>query len=351
MSHVWTHAFGRSEWMRLGGFGAIIAVLHAAGLGLFVWYSRDYPALVGLGTLAYGFGLRHAFDADHIAAIDNTTRSLIQRGHKPVGVGFFFSLGHSTVVFLLATGLAVAAAWMNARLPLLRQYGGTVGTSVSVLFLWAIGVLNLSVLIGLVRAYRGLKAGTHDESHVDALLTQGGLVGRLLGSRVFTFIRHSWHAYPLGFLFGLGFDTATEIGMLALAAGVATHDLPVAAVMSLPLLFAAGMCLMDTLDGAFMAKAYGWALSYPLRKIHYNVVITGLSVSVALGVGTIELLQLVSTRMAWHTPFWIRVQTLDFGTAGYVIVGVFLAAWGIAWLAWKLLRGGDTKPGLATPPA
>ncbi len=287
----WKHTLTRDEWLRLSMFGGAVLLLHVLGWGLFLYYSPSNPALAGLGVLAYTFGLRHAFDADHIAAIDNTTRKLLQEDQRPLGIGFFFSLGHSSIVFGLATGLAVATQTVSSRIPSFQHYGSAIGGSVSGTFLWLIGILNLIVLIDIVRLFLDLRGGSYDEERLEQRLLERGFMNRFFLGRIARRITKSWQMYPLGVLFGLGFDTASEVALLALAAGVATHHVPFLAVVSLPLLFAAGMSLMDTADGAFMSQAYGWAFSNPVRKIFYNISVTSLSVAVALVVGTIELLQ------------------------------------------------------------
>src|SRR3954453_20092807 len=287
-----------AEWKRLGWFGAGVLALHLARWGLFLYYSQRDPALAGLGTLAYTFGLRHAFDADHIAAIDNTTRKFLADGKRSLGVGFFFSLGHSTIVFALVGGLAVAAGTIDAAIPAFQDYGGTVGASVSGVFLLTIGVLNLIVLMDIVRIFREMKTGRYDKEKLEARLLDRGFMNRFFIGRLAGRVRKSWHMYPLGVLFGLGFDTATEVGLLALAAGVATHQVPFLAVISLPILFAAGMCLMDTIDGAFMSQAYGWAFADPGRRTCQNIPVAPLSVAVALVIGAIEILQVVSAKLS-----------------------------------------------------
>jgi high-affinity nickel-transport protein len=334
----WTAVLTRAEWLRLSGFGGAVAALHLLGWGLFVYYSRRNPALAGLGTLAYTFGLRHAFDADHIAAIDNTTRKLLQEGKRPLGVGFFFSLGHSTIVFSLATGLAVAAKTVNSKLPAFQDYGGYVGASVSGTFLWIIGILNLLVLLDIVRIFLDLRHGAYDQEQLEQRLLDRGFMNRFFLGRLARRIRASWQMYPLGVLFGLGFDTATEIGLLALAAGVATHHLPFLAVISLPILFAAGMSLMDTADGAFMSQAYGWAFANPIRKVYYNITVTSLSVTVALLIGTIELLQVAAAKLGLDSGFWAWLNGLDFGTLGYAIAALFLLTWAFSVVLWKTRR-------------
>jgi high-affinity nickel-transport protein len=333
--HRWTRSLSRSEWLRLSGFGGAVLVLHLVGWGLFLYYSHANPALAGLGTLAYTFGLRHAFDADHIAAIDNTTRKLLQEGKRSLGTGFFFSLGHSTIVFSLATGLAVAASAVKARIPTFQHWGGYVGAGVSGTFLWIIGILNLLVLLDVVRIFRELRTGAYDEQRLEERLRDRGFMNRFFLGRLARRIRSSWQMYPLGVLFGLGFDTATEVGLLAISAGLATKQVPFLAVVSLPLLFAAGMSLMDTADGAFMSQAYGWAFSNPVRKVYYNITVTSLSVTVALVIGTVELLQVLSTRFALGGGFWAWLDRLDFGTLGYGIVGMFVLTWAVSAGIWK----------------
>ena len=333
-----TKRLTRSEWLRLSGFTGAVLLLHVAGWGLFLAYSGDDRALAGLGALAYSFGLRHAFDADHIAAIDNTTRKLLQDGGRPLGVGFFFSLGHSTIVFSLAAALALAAGSVSSAVPGLQAYGGSLGAGVSGTFLWAIGIVNLLVLVEIVRIFRAMRHGSCDQDQLEQRLLDRGFMNRFFLGRQAARIRASWQMYPLGILFGLGFDTASEVGLLALAAGVATHHVPFPAVISLPLLFAAGMSLMDTADGLFMSQAYGWAFSNPLRKVYYNLTVTSLSVAVALVIGTIELLQVAAGRLGLEGGFWRYLNELDFGTLGYAIVGFFVLTWAASALIWKTRR-------------
>ncbi|HJQ74888.1 MAG TPA: HoxN/HupN/NixA family nickel/cobalt transporter [Gaiellaceae bacterium] len=323
----WFQGLTRAEWRRLAGFGGGIVLLHVLGWGFFLYYSRHNPALAGLGTLAYTFGLRHAFDADHIAAIDNTTRKFLADGKRSLGVGFFFSLGHSTIVFSLAAGLAIAAKTVNSGVPGLHEYGSYVGAGISGTFLWIIGVLNLLVLLDILRIFRDMRRGSYDRERLEERLLDRGFMNRFFVGRFASRIRASWQMYPLGVLFGLGFDTATEVGLLALAAGVATHHVPFLAVISLPLLFAAGMCLMDTADGAFMSRAYGWAFSNPVRRVYYNITVTSLSVAVALAIGTVELLQVLGF-----------LGGLDFGKLGYGVVGLFVVTWAASVLLWKVRR-------------
>jgi high-affinity nickel-transport protein len=328
----------RGEWGRLGGFSAGVVLLHVLGFGLFLYYLPRNPALTGLATLAYTFGLRHAFDADHIAAIDATTRKLLQDGKRPLGTGFFFSLGHSTIVFGLTAALAVAAGTVHAQISNLQTYGSTIGASVSGTFLLLIGALNLLVLLEVVGVFRRMKRGQYDEQDLEAALANQGFLARFLLKRVGDRIDASWKMYPLGVLFGLGFDTATEIALLAVAAGVATHHVPFLAVISLPLIFAAGMSLMDTLDGAFMCHAYGWAFSSPVRKVYYNISVTSLSIAVAWMVGAIELLQVLAAKLALDGAFWRLLASVDLGRLGYLVVGLFVAAWLCSLTLWKTRR-------------
>jgi high-affinity nickel-transport protein len=329
----WASLLTRREWLRLSGFGGAVALLHVTGWGLFLYYSPSNPALAGLGALAYTFGLRHAFDADHIAAIDNTTRKFLQEGKRSLGVGFFFSLGHSSIVFSLATGLAVAAKTVDARIPSFQHYGATIGAGVSGTFLWIIGILNLLVLLDVVRIFREMRHRSYDRERLEQRLLDRGFMNRFFLGGLARRIGSSWQMFPLGALCGLGFDTATEVGLLALAAGVATHHVPFLAVISLPLLFAAGMSLMDTADGAFMSHAYGWAFSNPVRKVYYNITVTSLSVAVALVIGTIELLQVVASRFGLAF-----LEGVDFGVLGYGIVGLFVVTWAVSVVVWKTRR-------------
>jgi high-affinity nickel-transport protein len=326
-----------SERRRLGAFGGAIGGLHVVGWGLIALYAPSHPVLSGLAVLAYSFGLRHAFDADHISAIDNATRKLIAEGGRPLGVGFFFSLGHSTVVLALSAALAVAAGPVHQALPALALYGGVVGAALSGIFLWAIGVLNAGVLVGIVRLAREARRGRLDESELETQLAQRGLISRLCGRR-FGLIHDSRQMYPVGVLFGLGFDTATEVALLTITASLAGGGIPPLAIIALPILFAAGMSALDTADGVFMSTAYGWALSTPVRKIYYNLTVTGLSVVVAVGVGTVELLQVVARQLALRGPVWGALQTLNFTNMGYAIVALFVVAWLAAVAVWRWRR-------------
>ncbi|HEX6349722.1 MAG TPA: HoxN/HupN/NixA family nickel/cobalt transporter [Candidatus Dormibacteraeota bacterium] len=333
--------FDPAERRRLGGFALAIAAIHAAGIGALLTYGAGHPTFLALGGLAYTFGLRHAFDADHISAIDNTTRKLLQQGRKPVGVGFFFSLGHSTVVFLIALLLGLAVKSLVSSVVAdngqLRSIGGLVGTSVSGVFLVLIGILNLGVLLDILGVYRRMRSGTYDRAALQEELQAGGLMSRVFG-RLFKLVSQSWHMYPIGFLFGLGFDTASEVALLAISAGAAAQHLPFLAVLSLPLIFAAGMSLADTADGAFMAKAYAWAFSNPVRKVFYNLSVTGLSVFVALFVGLVELLQVLIGQLRLQGEPWDAIRALNFANMGLIIVAAFAVAWAGAFIFYKVRR-------------
>jgi nickel/cobalt transporter (NiCoT) family protein len=325
-----------------------IALLHVAGWGVLAGFVVPQQLAVGssqvfglgLGVTAYTLGMRHAFDADHIAAIDNTTRSLLARGGRPVSVGFWFSLGHSSVVLvlvaLLASGVRALAGQLTDESSLLHQVAGVGGTVISGVFLLLIGVLNLVVLAGIVAVFRRMRRGGFDEAELKAQLQNRGLINRFLKGATRAVTR-PWHLYPVGLLFGLGFDTATEVGLLVLAGGAAV-SLPWYAVLTLPVLFAAGMSLLDTVDGLFMTYAYGWADLRPVRKVYYNIAITGLSVAVALVIGGIELVSVVTEKLGIVTGPLAAIATLDLGDVGFLMVGMFVAAWVVAIAVWKVGR-------------
>jgi high-affinity nickel-transport protein len=331
--------FTRTEWRRLRSLYCVIGLLHVCGCSLYLHYSARYPALVGLGLAAYLLGLRHGFDADHISAVDDTTRYLLQQGKRPLGLGFFFSLGHSTVVFVLSGCLIASAAVVRHDLPWLKSSGALIGGGVSALFLLLIGFLNLLVVLDLLKIWSRARTTPHAHAHLDELLARRGLINRWFGARLRRLIARSWHMYPLGLLFGLGFDTASEVAILAITAGAAAGNLPAAAALSLPILFTAGMCAVDTTDGVLMSKAYHWAFLHPLRKILYNVALTGLSAAVALLIGALELLQILVGTLHVHGSVLELVQRLDFSTLGYGIVGLFALAWAISVAIWKWRPG------------
>jgi len=341
-------ALSPAEWRRLSAMVAAIAALHLIGwLTLVLIVAPQHFSLgdralgVGVGLTAYTLGLRHAFDADHIAAIDNTTRTLMQDGQRPLGVGFFFSLGHSTIVFglavLLAIGVRVLAGPVASDSSALRHYTGLIGTTVSGVFLYLIAIINIVILVGILRVFASMRRGDFDDAALEEHLNNRGLLNRFLG-RFARSVTKSWHMYPVGMLFGLGFETATEITLLVLAGTSATGGLPWYAIVCLPVLFAAGMCLLDTLDGSFMNFAYGWAFSQPVRKVFYNIVITGLSVAVALIIGSFELLGLLADQLGWSGGFWDWIGGIDLNMIGFVIVGLFALTWVAALLIWKYGR-------------
>jgi high-affinity nickel-transport protein len=320
---------------------ALFVLLILANLAAWGWALaafRHYPLLLGTALLAYGLGLRHAIDADHIAAIDNVTRKLMQEGKRPITTGFFFSLGHSTVVILASIAIAATAAALDANLASFHDVGGLIGTTVSALFLLAIAVMNLFILVSVYRAFHRVKnGGAYAEEDLDVLLAGGGLLARIFRP-LFGIVRQSWHMYPLGLLFGLGFDTATEIALLGISAAEAAKGMPIWSIMVFPALFTAGMSLVDTADNVLMVGAYGWAFTKPIRKLYYNLTITFVSVVVALLVGGIEALGLIARRADLHGPFWDVVHSLNghFGIIGYLIIGVFALCWGVSTVVYRM---------------
>jgi high-affinity nickel-transport protein len=342
--------FSKEEVPRLAGMFGFIAALHVIGWGLFTHYNSK-PQLhnltgsdgklvyAGAGALAYTFGLRHAFDADHISAVDDTTRYLLQKGKRPLAVGFFFSLGHSTVVLTFVTAIAVVASKATSFQKTFQGTGGIIGTLVSGLFLYLIGALNLAVLRGIIKVWRQAKAGSYSVEDLDELLAKRGFMNRIFKGRYNQFINHSWQMYPIGLLFGLGFDTATQVGLIAIAGTTAiSGGLPPMAIVALPILFAAGMSLMDTLDGVFMSKAYSWAFVKPIRKIYYNITTTSLSIFVAFVVGTIELLGLLSEKAGLTGQPWDFISSIDINLAGRFIVGIFFVVWIGAIIYYKVAK-------------
>jgi high-affinity nickel-transport protein len=340
--------FSKEEMPRLIGMFGFIAALHVIGWGLFIHYQPQLHNLTGTdgklvyagaGALAYTFGLRHAFDADHISAVDDTTRYLLQKGKRPLAVGFFFSLGHSTVVFTFVTAIALVASKATSFQKTFQGTGGIIGTLVSGLFLYLIGALNLAVLRGIIKVWRQAKAGSYSVEDLDELLAKRGFMNRIFKGRYNQFINHSWQMYPIGLLFGLGFDTATQVGLIAIAGTTAiSGGLPPMAIVALPILFAAGMSLMDTLDGVFMSKAYSWAFVKPIRKIYYNITTTSLSIFVAFVVGTIELLGLLSEKAGLTGQPWDFIASIDINLAGRFIVGIFFVVWIGAIIYYKVAK-------------
>ncbi len=321
----------------------IYAVLIAANLLAWLWALvafRAHPVLLGTALLAYSFGARHAVDADHIAAIDNVTRKLMQQGQRPVGVGFFFSLGHSSVVALATAAVAGAAAALETRFAEWRETGAILGTSVSAAFLFVIALINLVILVQVYRIFRRVRqGGRYVEEDLDFFLARRGLVGHIFRP-LFRFIGASWQMYPLGFLFGLGFETATEVGLMGISAAEASNGLSLWSIMVFPVLFTAGMSLIDTTDSVLMLGAYGWAFRKPLRKLYYNLTITFVAVLVAILVGGVEVLGLIAGRLRLGGGFWRTVGALNdhFGSLGFLIIGVFVASWLVSLLVYRLKR-------------
>jgi len=342
-------ALGPKGWAGLAGMAGFIVALHVVGWGILmlVVAPRQYHVGsagvfgIGLGITAYTLGMRHAFDADHIAAIDNTTRKLMADGQRPLSVGFWFSLGHSSVVFglcfLLGIGVRALAGEVADDRSALQQTTGLIGTTVSGVFLYLIGIINLVILLGIIKVFRQMRQGTYDEAALEDQLNNRGLLNRILAGATRA-VRRPWQMYPIGLLFGLGFDTATEVSLLVLAGGVAVFNLPWYAILTLPVLFAAGMSLLDTIDGCFMNFAYGWAFAKPVRKVYYNITITGLSVAVALIIGTIELVSIIADQLEITTGPLAAIAGLDLNNVGYVIVGLFVLTWVVALVVWRLAR-------------
>jgi high-affinity nickel-transport protein len=340
----------------LYGMAGFIVVLHVVGFGILfglvvpkhLHLGGDHPVFnVGVGVLAYTFGLRHAFDADHIAAVDNTTRKLLADNHetgndrKPLSVGFWFSLGHSSIVFalsfLISVGVKALAGQVEDGSSGLHSITGVIGASVSGVFLWVLGILNLVVLMGIIGVFRRMRSGHFDERELEDHLNKRGFMNRFLGGLTKS-VRKAWHIYPIGVLFGLGFDTATEVGLLVLAGGAAAFNLPFYSILVLPILFAAGMCLMDTIDGVFMNAAYGWAFMKPVRKVFYNITITAVSVAVALIIGTIELIGVIAQQANITSGPISAIASVPLDYAGYAIVGLFFLSWMSALAIWRYGR-------------
>jgi high-affinity nickel-transport protein len=319
----------------------IYIILGAANIAVWVcaWIAfHAHPLLLGTALLAYGFGLRHAVDADHIAAIDNVVRKLMQEGKRPVSVGFFFSLGHSSVVVLMSAVVALTAGALQTRFQAFKEFGDIAGTMVSAFFLLLVAIMNIFILMGTWKTFRRVSRGGHyDEEDMDMVLTRGGPLAHLFRP-LFKVIRKSWHMYPLGFLFGLGFDTATEVALLAISASEASRGLPIWSVLVFPALFTAGMSLVDTTDGILMLGAYGWAFLNPLRKLFYNLTVTAVSVIVALLVGGIEALGLIGDKLALTGRFWDFIGSLNdnFGRLGFVIIGIFAVCWLVSLVLYRI---------------
>lgn len=331
--------FGLSQGEKVKVALIYLAILVATVVGFIVSFllGEVSPLLAGLGLVAYAFGLRHGVDADHIAAIDNTTRKLMQEKKRPTTVGLWFSLGHSTVVFALVIVLVLATRVIASQIPAIRSTGEVIGLTVSGVFLILIGLINVAIVMGIYRVFVELKKGGNrvNPDELEDMLNKRGFINRFFRS-MFRLVREPWQIYPVGVLFGLGFDTASEVTLIAISVGVGVSStVSVWAVLILPFMFTCGMVIVDLTDGVAMRMAYGWAFLHPLRKIYYNLTVTIVSVIVAFGIGGIELLQLVATQLQLGGPFWGWLGGLDFGTVGYGIIGVFLLSWGISIVYWK----------------
>lgn len=323
----------------------IYAILAVLNVGAWLWAFiafHNSPTMLGIALVVYGLGLRHAVDADHIAAIDNVTRKLMQDRQRPVSVGFFFALGHSTIVVIVAAAVAGAATLLGS-FQSFQDIGGTISTSVSALFLLVIAVMNIMIFASIYKSYRRVRAGgAYVEEDLDILLNNRGFLARIFRP-VFRLVSRSWHMFPVGFLFGLGFDTATEVATFGVTAAQAAKGVPFEAIMVFPVLFAAGMSLVDTTDGVMMLGAYDWAFVKPMRKLYYNMTITLVSVIVAVLIGGIEALGLISDKLGLTGTFWDAIGTLNdnFNNLGFVIIGVFVAAWVISYVIYKAKRLDD----------
>ncbi len=336
---IFNDGFGNLR-SKVAGIGMVLVALNALAWIWALVAFRHHPLLMGTALLAYSFGLRHAVDADHIAAIDNVTRKLMQEGKRPVAVGLFFSLGHSTVVVLLSLFVAATTSALQDRFEDMKAFGGLIGTSVSAFFLFAIAAANAAILAGTWRSFRDVKNGKRPgEDSQDVLALGGGLMARIFRG-LFRLIGRSWHMYGLGLLFGLGFETATEVGLLGVSATGASSGLSPWVIMIFPALFSAGMALIDTADGVLMLGAYGWAYVKPVRKLYYNLTITSLSVLVAVVVGGIETLGLVADQFKLKGLFWEEVGVINdnFGLLGYGIIGLFVLGWVASLVIYRIKR-------------
>jgi high-affinity nickel-transport protein len=352
MSSRWNrfrYALTPREWTRVAGMVGFIVLLNVLGWGVLAAFVAphhyDMGASgvfgIGLGATAYTLGMRHAFDADHIAAIDNTTRKLLTDGQRPLSVGFWFSLGHSTIVFLLSLLLSLGVRALNGQVQndssTLHQATGVIGTAVSGTFLYIIGIINLVVLVGIIKVFMQMRRGSFDEAALEQQLNNRGFMNRFL-NRVTKAVRKPWQMYPTGVLFGLGFDTATEVALLVLAAGAAAVALPWYAILVLPVLFAAGMSMFDTADGCFMNFAYRWAFAKPVRKVFYNITVTALSVAVALIIGTIELISILTNQLSIDSGPLAAIANVNLNNVGFFIVGLFVVTWVLALAVWRFAR-------------
>lgn len=334
---------------RLIGVYSVLAVLNIGAWGWALIAFHDQPVLLSIALVTYGLGLRHAVDADHIAAIDNVTRKLMQQNKRPVSIGFFFALGHSTIVVIVVAAV-VGAATMLDRFQSFRDVGGTISTTVSAVFLLGIAAMNIMIFISIYKSYRNVRAGgAYVADDIDILLSGRGFLARIFRP-LFSMVTQSWHMFPIGFLFGLGFDTATEVAVFGVSAAQSAKGVPIEAIMVFPVLFAAGMSLVDTTDGVMMLGAYEWAYIKPMRKLYYNMTITLVSIVVAVLIGGIEALGLVGEQLDLKGGFWDMIGSLNdnFNNLGFAIIGVFILAWAISYLVYRAKKLDDVEIGPAT---
>ena len=334
MTNVAIKIKNRPKWLR---YAVLVLGIHVLGIVMLFMNLKQYPQLLGFAFLSYTLGLRHAFDVDHIAAIDNTVRKMIQQKQDPMGVGFYFSIGHSTVVCIMAIVTGISMHWAQQNIPQIQNVASLIGTAVAGSFLLLIGLFNLYIWFDIYGFFLKMRRGEFNDEELDELLLSRGFLARFF-KPIYKLINKSWHVYPLGFLFGLSFDTASEVALLAISATLGAKGMPMTAILSLPIIFAAGMSLMDTADGIFMTTAYHWAFSTPLRKIYYNLSVTGLSVIAALFIGLIELAQIITPKLGLKGGVWTWIQNLNFGAMGYILVGLFILTWAISYLIWKIMK-------------
>ncbi|MEQ0777510.1 HoxN/HupN/NixA family nickel/cobalt transporter [Paraburkholderia tropica] len=353
MTKIISALFGDEQGQMKQKIGSLYLLLLAFNAGAWAWAwaaFHDYPVLLGTSLLAWSFGLRHAVDADHIAAIDNVTRKLMQQGRRPIAVGLMFSLGHSTIVVLASIGIAATALAMKTHMDGFKEIGGLIGTLVSTFFLFAIAVMNLFILKTVISVFRRVKRGEpYVEEDLDVLLAGRGLLSRLFRP-LFSLITRSWHMYFLGFLFGLGFDTATEVGLLGISAAGAAQGMSIWSILVFPVLFTAGMTLIDTTDSILMLGAYGWAFVKPVRKLYYNITITTISVLIALAIGSVEGLGLLADKLHLEGTFWDWIGELNdnFGVVGFAVIGIFVGSWIVSALIYRFKRYDDLEVGTTT---
>jgi nickel/cobalt transporter (NiCoT) family protein len=344
-----TISLTRNEKIKIATIFSVLATITAVGFSAAFIIGKIAVVLGGLGIVAYVFGLRHGVDADHIAAIDNTTRKLIQEGKRPYTVGMWFSLGHSTVVVALIVALIFATRAVATNIPALQSTGAVIGTLVSGSFLWIIGFINAVIVIGIYKIFQTLKLGKLNQAELDNLLENRGFMNRFFRP-LFRVISKPWHIYPVGVLFGLGFDTASEVALIAISVGIGVStSIPIYYILILPLLFTCGMVTVDTADGVAMRVAYGWAFLNPIRKIYYNLTVTVISVLVAWAIGTIELLQVLSTELNFNGLFWSWLNAVNFEMIGFGIIGIFIVSWLASFGYWRYKKYDKLDPFKQTP--